>query len=103
MGAPSGGWRILFRPGDVGASCYILLSAVVQIVQAGIDGEQPITNRGGHDDRTANLGPRPMDEGREVLELRPDGLRTPRFGLERRGTAMPLHRRDAIQPGSVSV
>jgi thioredoxin reductase (NADPH) len=37
--------EILYRPGDVGASCYILLSATVQIVQPNIDGERLITNR----------------------------------------------------------
>src|SRR5260370_39474040 len=36
--------EILYRPGEVGASCYILLSATVQIVQPRIDGERLITN-----------------------------------------------------------
>src|SRR5258708_26724270 len=36
--------EILYRPGEVGASCYILLSATVQIVQPSIDGERLITN-----------------------------------------------------------
>ncbi len=36
--------EILYRPGDVGVSCYILLSATVQIVQPSIDRERLITN-----------------------------------------------------------
>src|SRR5258705_7291689 len=36
--------EILYRPGQVGASCYILLSATVQIVQPSIDGERLVTN-----------------------------------------------------------
>src|SRR5258708_22746980 len=36
--------EILYRPGEVGASCFILLSATVQIVQPSIDGERLITN-----------------------------------------------------------
>jgi thioredoxin reductase (NADPH) len=36
--------EILYRPGEVGMSCYILLSATVQIVQPNIDGERLITN-----------------------------------------------------------
>src|SRR5258706_16342721 len=36
--------EILYRPGEVGASCFILLAATVQIVQPSIDGERLITN-----------------------------------------------------------
>src|SRR5258708_35548466 len=36
--------EILYRPGEGGASCYILLSATVQIVQPSIYGERLIMN-----------------------------------------------------------
>ena len=34
--------EILYRPGEVGVSCYILLSATVEIVQPSIEGERSI-------------------------------------------------------------
>src|SRR5258708_36730487 len=76
--------EILYRPGEVGASCYILLSATVQIVQPSIDGERLITNHcpgtftgeagmiAGQ--RTVVLAR--VIQGGEVLELRPEDLRT---------------------------
>jgi len=76
--------EILYRPGDVGASCYILLSATVQIVQPSIEGERLITNHcpgtftgeagmiAGH--RTLVLA-RVIQDG-DMLELRPEDLRT---------------------------
>jgi thioredoxin reductase (NADPH) len=75
--------EILYRPGDVGASCFILLSATVQIVQPSIEGERLITNHypgtftgeagmiAGQ--RTLVLA-RVIQHG-EILELRPDDLR----------------------------
>jgi thioredoxin reductase (NADPH) len=76
--------EILYRPGEAGVSCYILLSATVQIVQPSIDGERLITNHcpgtftgeagmiAGH--RTVVLAR--VIQGGEVLELRPEDLRT---------------------------
>jgi CRP-like cAMP-binding protein len=72
--------EILYRPGDVGASCFILISATVQIVQPSIDGEKPITN---HCPRTFTgeagmiAGQRTLVLARviksgELLELRPE-------------------------------
>ncbi|HWO37516.1 MAG TPA: FAD-dependent oxidoreductase [Candidatus Acidoferrum sp.] len=75
--------EILYRPGDVGASCYILLSATVQIVQPSIDGERLITNhRPGTFTGEAGMiaGQRTVVlarviQGGEVLEVRPEDLR----------------------------
>ena len=76
--------EILYRPGDVGASCFILLSATVQIVQPSIQGERLVTNHcpgtftgeagmiAGQ--RTLVLA-RVIQHG-EILELRPEDLRT---------------------------
>src|SRR5260370_27803548 len=76
--------EILYRQGEVGVSCYILLSASVQIVQPSIDGERLITNHcpgtftgeagmiAGQ--RTVVLAR--VIQGGEVLELQPEVLRT---------------------------
>src|SRR6266852_3399694 len=76
--------EILYRPGEVGASCYILLSATVQIVQPSIDGERLITNHcpgtftgeAGMIAGQRTLVLARVIQGGEVLELRPEGLRT---------------------------
>jgi thioredoxin reductase (NADPH) len=76
--------EILYRPGDVGVSCYILLSATVQIVQPSIDGERLITNHcpGTFTGEAGMIaGQRALVlarviQGGEVLELRPEDLRT---------------------------
>ena len=76
--------EIFYRPGDVGASCYILLSATVQIIQPSIDGERLITNRcpGAFTGEAGMIaGQRTVVlarviQGGEVLELRPEDLRT---------------------------
>ena len=76
--------EILYRPGEVGASCYILLSATVQIVQPSIDGERLITNHcpgtftgeAGMIAGQRTLVLARVIEGGEVLELRPEDLRT---------------------------
>ena len=76
--------EILYRPGEVGVSCYVLLSATVQIVQPTIDGERLITTSSPRmftgeagmiaGQRTLVLA-RVIQKG-EVLELRPEDLRT---------------------------
>jgi len=76
--------EILYRPGEVGASCYILLSATVQIVQPSIDGERLITNHcpgtftgeAGMIAGQRTLVLARVIQGGEVLELRPEDLRT---------------------------
>jgi thioredoxin reductase (NADPH) len=74
----------LYRPGEVGASCWILFSASLEIVQPNIHGEQFVTNlcpgmftgEAGMiaGQRTVVLG-RVIQAG-EVLEVRPEDLRT---------------------------
>jgi len=73
----------LYRPGEVGASCWILISATLEIVQPSIHGELPVTNlcpgmftgEAGMiaGQRTVVLG-RVIEAG-EVLEVRPEDLR----------------------------
>src|SRR5260370_981596 len=86
---PYGGGRqaelgeILYRPGEVGASCFILLAATVQIVQPSIDGERLITNHcpgtftgeAGMIAGQRNLVLAPVIQGGEVFELPPEDLR----------------------------
>jgi len=76
--------EILYRPGEVGRPCFILLSASLEIVQPSIHGERPVfylipgmfTGEAGSiaGQRTV-VQARVMQEG-EVLELRPEELRT---------------------------
>jgi thioredoxin reductase (NADPH) len=71
--------EILYRPGEVGVPCFLLLSARLEIVQPTIHGEQPVfhlcpgmfTGEAGMiaGQRTV-VQARVMQEG-EVLELRP--------------------------------
>jgi thioredoxin reductase (NADPH) len=76
--------EILYRPGDVGVPCYILLSATVQIAQPSIDGERLVTNHcpGTFTGEAGMIaGQRALVlarviQGGEVLELRPADLRT---------------------------
>jgi len=76
--------EILYRPGEVGVSCYILLSATVQIVQPSIDGERLIikhcpgtfTGEAGMIAGQRTLVLARVIQGGEVLELRPEDLRT---------------------------
>src|ERR1700738_3941624 len=76
--------EILYRPGEVGVPCFILLSASLEIVQSTIHGERLVFNlfpgmftgeagmiagpRTGVEDRATPRG--------EILELRPEELRT---------------------------
>ena len=76
--------EILYRPGEVGRPCFILLSASLEIVQPSIHGERPVfhlcpgmfTGEAGMiaGQRTV-VQARVMQAG-EVLELRPEELRT---------------------------
>src|SRR5258705_12879374 len=74
--------EILYRPGEVGAACYILLSATVQIVQPSIDGERLITNHcpgtftgeAGLIAGPRTLYPSPVLPGGGVCEIRPQRL-----------------------------
>jgi thioredoxin reductase (NADPH) len=76
--------EILYRPGEVGVSCFILLAATVQIVQPSIDGERLITNHcpgtftgeAGMIAGQRTLVLARVIQGGEVLELRPEDLRT---------------------------
>src|SRR5258707_12394697 len=77
--------EILYRPGQVGASCYILLSATVQIVQPSIDGERLITNHcpgtftgeAGMIAGQRNLVLAPVNQRGETLERRAQDLGAP--------------------------
>src|SRR5258708_39380657 len=80
--------EILYRPGEVGAACYILLSATVQIVQPSIDGERLITNHcpgtfTGEEGRIA---------GQRNLVLAPGVPRGRGFGLRAPGPLAPVAR-----------
>ena len=76
--------EILYRPGEVGRPCFILLSATLEIVQPSVDGERPVfhlfpgmfTGEAGMiaGQRTV-VQARVIDAG-EILELHPEELRT---------------------------
>jgi len=75
--------EILYRPGEVGRPCFILLSATLEIVQPSVDGERPVfhlfpgmfTGEAGMiaGQRTV-VQARVIDAG-EILELHPEELR----------------------------
>src|ERR1700743_2864738 len=75
--------EILYRPGEVGRPCFILLSATLEIVQPSVDGERPVfhlfpgmfTGEAGMIAGQRAVGPgRGIDAG-ETPELSPEGLR----------------------------
>jgi len=76
--------EILYRPGEVGVPCFILLSASLEIVQPTIHGERLVFNLcPGMFTGEAGMiaGQRTVVQGRvmqagEILELRPEELRT---------------------------
>jgi thioredoxin reductase (NADPH) len=76
--------EILYRPGEIGRPCFILLSAVLEIVQPSIHGERPVFNLcPGMFTGEAGMiaGQRTVVQARvieagEILELRPEELRT---------------------------
>jgi thioredoxin reductase (NADPH) len=75
--------EILYRPGEVGRPCFILLSATLEIVQPSVHGEQLITHLApGMFTGEAGMiaGQRTVVQARvieagEILELRPEELR----------------------------
>jgi thioredoxin reductase (NADPH) len=75
--------QILYRPGEVGVPCFILLSVTLEIVQPNVHGERLITNLcPGMFTGEAGMiaGQRTVVQARviqagEVLELRPEDLR----------------------------
>ena len=76
--------EILYRPGDVGVAFYILLSASVEIVQPGIEGDRLITSLGPgmFTGEAGMIAGQPgivlarVAEAGEVLELRAEDLRS---------------------------
>jgi thioredoxin reductase (NADPH) len=76
--------EILYRPGEVGRPCFILISATLEIVQPSIHGERPVFNLcPGMFTGEAGMiaGQRTVVQARviqagEILELRPEDLRT---------------------------
>ena len=76
--------EILYRPGEVGRPCFILLSATLEIVQPSIQGERPVFNLcpGMFTGEAGSIaGQRTVVQARviqagEILELRPEDLRT---------------------------
>jgi len=76
--------EILYRPGEVGRPCFILLSATLEIVQPSIHGERPVFNLcpGMFTGEAGSIaGQRTVVQARviqagEILELRPEDLRT---------------------------
>jgi thioredoxin reductase (NADPH) len=76
--------EILYRPGEVGRPCFILLSATLEIVQPSIHGERPVFNLSPGmftGEAGSIVGQRTVVQARvtqagEILELRPEDLRT---------------------------
>ncbi len=75
--------EVLYRPGEVGRPCFILLSATLEIVQPSIHGEQLITHlipgmftgeAGSIAGQRTVVQARVIEAG-EILELRPEELR----------------------------
>ena len=72
--------EILYRPGEVGVPCFILLSAVLEIVQPSVQGERLVLHLGpGMFTGEAGMiaGQRTVVQARvikagEILELRPE-------------------------------
>jgi thioredoxin reductase (NADPH) len=75
--------EILYRPGEVGRPCFILLSATLEIVQPSIHGERPVFNLcpGMFTGEAGSIaGQRTVVQARviqagEIMELRPEDLR----------------------------
>jgi thioredoxin reductase (NADPH) len=76
--------EILYRPGEVGRSCFILLSATLEIVQPSIHGERPVfslcpgmfTGEAGMIAGQRTVVQARVVQAGEILELRPEELRT---------------------------
>ena len=76
--------EILYRPGEVGRPCFILLSAALEIVQPSINGERPVfylcpgmfTGEAGSIAGQRTVVQARVIQAGEILELRPEELRT---------------------------
>src|SRR5580698_3947741 len=76
--------EILYRPGEIGRPCFILLSAVLEIVQPSIHGERLVfnlspgmfTGEAGMIAGQRTVVQARVMQGGEILELRPEELRT---------------------------
>ena len=76
--------EILYRPGEVGRPCFILLSATLEIVQPSIHGERPImhlcpgmfTGEAGMIAGQRTVVQARVIQAGEILELRPEELRS---------------------------
>jgi thioredoxin reductase (NADPH) len=76
--------EILYRPGEVGVPCFILLSASLEIVQPTIHGERLVfnlcpgmfTGEAGMIAGQRTVVQARVMQGGEILELRPEELRT---------------------------
>ena len=76
--------EILYRPGEVGVPCFILLSATLEIVQPTVHGERLVfylcpgmfTGEAGMIAGQRTVVQARVMQGGEVLELRPEELRT---------------------------
>ena len=76
--------EILYRPGEVGRPCFVLLSATLEIVQPTVDGERPVfhlapgmfTGEAGMIAGQRTVVQARVIEAGEILELVPEELRT---------------------------
>jgi thioredoxin reductase (NADPH) len=76
--------EVLYRPGEVGVACFVLLSATLEIVQPTIDGERLVfnlcpgmfTGEAGMIAGQRTVVQARVMQGGEILELRPEDLRT---------------------------
>src|SRR5580704_14621493 len=76
--------EILYKPGEVGRPCFVLLSATLEIVQPSVDGERPVfhlapgmfTGEAGMIAGQRTVVQARVIEAGEILELRPEELRT---------------------------
>jgi thioredoxin reductase (NADPH) len=76
--------EILYRPGEVGRPCFILLSATLEIVQPSIHGERPVfdlcpgmfTGEAGSIAGQRTVVQARVTQAGEILELQPEDLRT---------------------------
>jgi thioredoxin reductase (NADPH) len=76
--------EILYKPGEVGRPCFVLLSATLEIVQPSVDGERPVfhlapgmfTGEAGMIAGQRTVVQARVIEAGEILELVPEELRT---------------------------
>src|ERR1700729_1772696 len=76
--------EVLYRPGEVGVACFVLLSATLEIVQPSIHGERLVfhlcpgmfTGEAGMIAGQRTVVQARVTQAGEILELRPGELRT---------------------------